>query len=427
VNALEVHGLGKAFRKYRSESRRILSWFGLNPGAVEEIWALQDISFKIAVGEAVAIVGQNGAGKSTLLKLITGTQSPTRGTILANGRVAAILELGMGFNPEFTGRQNSAHGLGLMGFGSQEISAVMSEVERFADIGNYFDQPVRTYSSGMQMRVAFATATAFRPEILIIDEALSVGDGFFQAKCFKRISEFVTSGTTLLLVTHSMTDVLKHCGRAIYIESGRMVMDGSPRDVTNRYLDALAQRHTGSVKSGSIPNVPEAEKDRFASRPFYRVEEYRWKASGAKIIDFEISCGGLRYPAVIKGNSQVEIRFKVLFERDYDSVVPGILVKTIEGIYVYGANSILANEPGSVIKAHSGETKCFRFMLEFRLAEGPYLISLGISSGTDPETLLPLDRRYDSILVNVSRSHSLTGLADLEADFSTEDGFLFDD
>ena len=183
-DSLVVEKLGKAFKTYASEWHRFLSWFGVPVSVAKEVWALKDISFRVKYGEALGIVGQNGAGKSTLLKLITGTLQSSCGQINVNGRVAAILELGMGFNLEFTGRQNVIYSGGLMGFSNKQLRKVMPEIQLFAEIGEYFDYPMRMYSSGMKMRVAFAIATAFRPDVLIIDEALSVGDAYFQFKSF---------------------------------------------------------------------------------------------------------------------------------------------------------------------------------------------------------------------------------------------------
>ena len=194
---LTVRELGKSFRDYGSEWRRFAAWFGLRVRIKSENWVLRDISFSVAPGESIGIVGQNGAGKSTLLKLITGTMKATTGTVAVHGRIAAILELGMGFDPDLSGRANVYHSAGLMGFSRRAIDGVIVDVETFAEIGEYFDEPARTYSSGMQMRVAFAVATAFRPDILIVDEALSVGDAYFQHKCFKRIREFREQGTSL--------------------------------------------------------------------------------------------------------------------------------------------------------------------------------------------------------------------------------------
>lgn len=238
--SLAIAGLGKAFRRYRGEWRRVLSWFGLPMATAEEHWVLQDISFNIMPGHAVGIVGQNGAGKSTLLKLITGTLRPTAGTVTVNGRIAALLELGMGFNAEFTGRQNVLHTAGLMGFSTEQIESVMDDIESFAEIGPYFDRPVRTYSSGMQVRVAFAVATAFRPDILIVDEALSVGDTYFQHKSFDRIRTFRDQGTTLLIVSHDKVAIQSLCNRAILLCNGKIAMDGDPEAVMDYYNAMLA-------------------------------------------------------------------------------------------------------------------------------------------------------------------------------------------
>ena len=233
MNILEVHQLGKSYRQYKSELRRVLSWFGFNFSPVAENWVLKDISFSIRPGEAIGIVGQNGAGKSTLLKLITGTQFPSTGYVKVNGRIAAILELGMGFNQDLSGRQNVLHTAGLMGFSREAILERMPDIEEFAEIGTYFDEPVRTYSSGMQMRVAFAVATAFRPDILIVDEALSVGDVYFQHKSFNRIREFQKEGTTLLLVSHDHNSIRTVCNRAVLLEKGRLLKEGEPGEVVD--------------------------------------------------------------------------------------------------------------------------------------------------------------------------------------------------
>ena len=244
---LKVSGLGKAFRTYRSEWQRTLSWFGVPVKPAAEHWVLQEVSFSVASGEAVGIVGQNGAGKSTLLKLITGVLRATEGDIHINGRIAAILELGMGFNPEFTGRQNVFHAAGLMGFSREAIEQAMPEIEAFAEIGEYFDQPLRTYSSGMQMRVAFAVATAFRPEILIVDEALSVGDTYFQHKSFDRIRQFKAQGTALLFVTHGMGDVRTLCDRVILLDKGRVLRDGLPDEVVDYYNALIAEKENAKL------------------------------------------------------------------------------------------------------------------------------------------------------------------------------------
>ncbi|MBS3986287.1 MAG: ABC transporter ATP-binding protein [Selenomonadales bacterium] len=244
---LHVEDLGKAYRRYRSEIQRIWTWFGGKAAPLEEHWVLQNVGFLVTAGEAVGIIGPNGAGKSTLLKLITGTARPTAGRVRSFGRISAILELGMGFNPELTGRQNAYHSAGLMGHSVPVITRIMPEIEAFAEIGEYFDQPVRIYSSGMQARLAFSVATAFRPDLLIVDEILSVGDSYFQHKSFDRIRRFKDQGSSILLVTHSLGDVKAICDRAILLDGGRVVKDGLPDEVVDYYNALIAEKENAKL------------------------------------------------------------------------------------------------------------------------------------------------------------------------------------
>ena len=209
---------------------------------------LQDINFTVNPGEAVGIIGINGAGKSTLLKMITGTTQPTTGGVHITGRVAALLELGMGFHPDFTGRQNAFMAGQLLGYSVEEIARLMPEIEAFAEIGDYIDQPVRVYSSGMQMRLAFSVATAHRPDVLIVDEALSVGDAYFQHKSFDRIREFRKQGTTLLIVSHDKGAIQSICDRAILLNAGKLAMEGEPEAVMDYYNAMLADHQNQTVK-----------------------------------------------------------------------------------------------------------------------------------------------------------------------------------
>lgn len=244
---LHVAGLGKAYRQWGGELRRVASWFAPAVKPVAEHWVLRNVNFSIAPGEAVGIIGQNGAGKSTLLKLITGTTQPTEGGVRLVGRVAAILELGMGFNPDLSGRQNAYHSAGLMGYSEADIERAMPEIEAFAEIGDYFDQPTRTYSSGMQMRVAFSVATAFRPDLLIVDEALSVGDSYFQHKSFDRIRQFREQGVSIMFVTHSMGDVRTLCDRVILLDKGTVLKDGLPDEVVDYYNALIAEKENAGL------------------------------------------------------------------------------------------------------------------------------------------------------------------------------------
>lgn len=424
MSTVIVTNLGKAYKQYSTRWGRLAEW--LLPGNKPRHslkWVLRDINFTVNPGEAVGIVGINGAGKSTLLKMITGTTQPTIGKVNISGRVAAMLELGMGFHPDFTGRQNAFMAGQLLGLNMAEIARLMPQIEAFAEIGDYIDQPVRVYSSGMQMRLAFSVATAQRPDVLIVDEALSVGDAFFQVKCYQRISQYKEQGTTLLLVSHSPSEVVKHCERAIMLKDGCIEMDGSSRAVTNRYLDELFgnRKDTVTVRPNADQTVEQVIlsglSDEFYTRPGYNSEEHRWGHGGAVILDYLIVVEGQQYPSRIEGNATVDFYFKVRFDADFDSVVPGFLIKTLEGIFLYGTNSFICTQGRGNIAAHTGDVKVFRFSLPLSLNEGHYLVSFGISSGNPLQELIPLERRYDSVLLHIGRALQFWGIVDLKASF----------
>jgi len=241
---LHVDQVAKAYKRYPHKWARAAEWLGARPRH-EKLWVLRDISFAVGPGEAVGVVGVNGAGKSTLLKIITGTTQPTSGRVVRQGRVAALLELGMGFHPDFTGRQNAIMAGQILGLQVPQITALLPEIEAFAEIGDYIDRPVRLYSSGMQMRLAFSVATAVRPDLLIVDEALSVGDAYFQHKSFGRIRQFREQGTSLLIVSHDKGAIQSLCDRALLLDKGAVVRDGRPEEVMDYYngllLDTGAQ------------------------------------------------------------------------------------------------------------------------------------------------------------------------------------------
>lgn len=263
--AVDLQSVGKAYRHYRSRWARLREW--LAPGQPQHTlhWILRELTLQVPRGQALGIIGRNGAGKSTLLKMITGTTRPTEGTVQVHGRLAALLELGMGFHPDFTGRQNVQMTGQLMGLSTAELANAMPEIERFAEIGRYIDEPLRTYSSGMQMRLAFALATAVRPDVLIVDEALAVGDLAFQHKCYARLREFRQAGTTLLFVSHDPGAVKSLCERALLLDRGQIVADDTPDQVLDTYNALVAHQEnellqlenavghdadTGGVRSG---------------------------------------------------------------------------------------------------------------------------------------------------------------------------------
>ena len=343
INILEVHNLGKSYKSYSSELKRILSWFGMKFTFHEEHKILGDITFNIKKGEAVGVVGKNGAGKSTLLKLITGTLKPTIGSVKVNGRISAILELGMGFNPELTGRQNAYNTSGIMGYTKAQVDAVIDDIEKFADIGEYFDQPVRIYSSGMQARVAFAVATANRPDILIVDEVLSVGDLSFQAKCMMRMEKFLKDGTSLFFVSHAIGQVRQLCDKAIFIADGKLIQFGDVARVCDLYQNSLI----------SLDNKEEQSKSKKIEKEIERVDTYHVDPNlRLYSIDDEVGTLDLEFTSfeiLDKNNKQVKIvngeetlNFKVSIRANQDvesKTAVGLLFCDKTGYPIMSCNS----------------------------------------------------------------------------------------
>lgn len=361
MSLLSVSNLGKAYRTYASEWQRVGRWFGLPLKPKDEHWVLKHISFSIQPGEAIGIVGQNGAGKSTLLKMITGTLQPSEGSVQVNGRIAAILELGMGFNPELTGRQNVCHAAGLMGFGAEQIGQAMSDIETFAEIGEYFDEPVRTYSSGMQMRVAFSVATAFRPEILIVDEALSVGDVYFQHKSFERIREFQRQGTTLLIVSHDRASIQSLCERVILLEQGTVIKDGRPEEVMDFYNAIIAEKENATVE------VRQLEDGSVQTR----------SGSGEANIEsvslHNVSGEPIEYVSV---GEQVTLRVRARVNSDIPELVVGYMIKDRLGQSVFGTNT--HHLACKLETLQEGEVVEYRFTFLVNLGVGSYSVAVAL-------------------------------------------------
>jgi len=395
MSLLTVSNLGKAYRVYASEFQRIGRWFGLNTKPSEEHWVLKNINFAIEPGEAIGIVGQNGAGKSTLLKMITGTLQPTEGRVQVNGRIAAILELGMGFTPDLTGRQNVYHAAGLMGFSADKISGVINDIEAFAEIGSYFDEPVRTYSSGMQMRVAFAVATAIRPEILIVDEALSVGDSYFQHKSFDRIREFQAQGTTLLIVSHDRGSIQALCNRAILLEKGTVLKDGKPEEVMDFYNALIAEKENSTVQLRELEDGSIQTRSGTGEASIGTVTLHN--AAGAPI-EF-VSVG-----------ENVSLRINITINSAIPELVVGYLIKDRLGQPVFGTNS---HHLGCKIDdLDAGETVSYSFNFAANLGVGSYSVAVALHTSDSH-----LSRNYEWMdltlvfnVVNISQ-REFVGLA----------------
>jgi lipopolysaccharide transport system ATP-binding protein len=364
MGSIIVSNLGKAYKQYDNQWSRLAEW--LLPGQQprhRKKWVLQDISFELAPGEAVGIIGINGAGKSTLLKLITGTAQPSAGSVSISGRVAALLELGMGFHPDFTGRQNAYMAGQLLGLTVDDIRALMPEIEAFAEIGDYIDQPVRVYSSGMQMRLAFSVATARRPDVLIVDEALSVGDAYFQHKSFQRIREFRQQGTTLLIVSHDRTAMQSICDRAILLDRGRLAKQGTPEEVMDFYNALIAERETSTVQQ----TVTEGGRVQTSSG-----------TGEATVTAITLENEQGEPQEVLNVGVPVTLRVQVRVNRAIPRLVLGYMIKDRLGQPIYGTNTHHMQQALEHLQA--GEQIEFRFRFPLNLGAGSYSVTTALTS-----------------------------------------------
>jgi lipopolysaccharide transport system ATP-binding protein len=366
MGSIRVENLGKAYKQYPTRWSRLLEWILPFAKSRHQLkWILQDINFQVVPGEAVGIIGINGAGKSTLLKLITGTTQPTTGSVKMEGRVAALLELGMGFHPDFTGRQNAFMAGQLLGLTSEDIGRLMPGIEGFADIGDYIDQPVRVYSSGMQMRLAFSVATVVRPDILIVDEALSVGDSHFQHKSFDRIRQYREQGTTLLIVSHDKQAIQSICDRAILLSAGRIAMQGEPEAVMDYYNAMLAERGKQTVNQeqradGRIQTISGTGEATIKEIGLYNHE-------GNKI-------------EVVTVGEAVELKVYVKAHKDIPKLVLGYMIKDRLGQPIFGTTSEQHNIHLSNVK--SGSELVFIINFAMNIGEGTYSIATALASGS---------------------------------------------
>ena len=362
MGSIAINHLGKAYKQYPTRWSRLAEWlvpFGSKQHRLK--WVLQDITFTVNPGEAVGVIGINGAGKSTLLKMITGTTQPTTGSVHMQGRVAAMLELGMGFHPEFTGRQNAFMAGQLLGYTVEEIERLMPEIEAFAEIGEYIDQPVRVYSSGMQMRLAFSVATAHRPDILIVDEALSVGDAYFVHKSFARIKSFREQGTTLLIVSHDKGAIQSICDRAILLDAGRLAMEGEPEAVMDYYNAMLAERGNQTVRqerteSGKVQTL---------------------SGTNEAVVRSIAMLNDAGEPIEMVSVGQA-VQLKVVVEIKYDlpELVLGYMIKDRLGQPVFGTNTYHLKQV--IHQTASGQIKTFVFRFNASLGPGTYSIATSL-------------------------------------------------
>lgn len=364
MGSIHVADLGKAYKQYPSRWSRLAEWMLPFSGPRHKLkWVLTDINFQVAPGEAVGLIGVNGAGKSTLLKLITGTTLPTTGAVAMQGSVAALLELGLGFHPDFTGRQNAVMAGQLLGMSLPEIHDLMPQIEDFSGIGDYMDQPVRVYSSGMQMRVAFSVATARRPDILVVDEALSVGDAFFQHKSFDRIRQFRKEGTTLLLVSHDKQAIQSVCDRAMLLDGGRLAREGNPEQIMDYYNAMIAERENDTVR---LHDTPDGKVQTVSGTGEATVD-------GIALLD----SSGARVEVIDVG-AEVTLEVRVRVRQAIPRMVLGYMIKDRLGQPMYGTNTHLKDLP--LVDVGAGEQVVYRFRFPMNLGPGTYSVATAIVS-----------------------------------------------
>lgn len=442
--SIHAEGLGKRYEIYAQPSDRLKQM--LLPRAqrvlrrparayFNEFWALRDISFDVRRGETVGIVGRNGSGKSTLLQLLCGTLTPTQGCVIANGRIAALLELGAGFNPEFTGHENVRLSALLYGLSDEELRERYEDILEFAEIGNFIDQPVKTYSSGMYVRLAFAVAINVSPDILVIDEALSVGDEAFQRKCFARINAIRDAGATILFVSHAAGTVIELCDRALLLDRGEMIAAGAPKFVVSRYhkllysvadktaaiRDAIRQEwlltqrdsalQAGDVPTGTVASAQDkvpgdrdiASKTREDDTAYFEEglvprSTVRYQSRGALIDTPRIETLQGKRVNVLRAGGEYAYVYDVSFQRAAVGVRFGMMIKTITGLELGGAAT--APDHMSELIVSSEQRIRVRFQFRAMLAPGVYFMNAGITA-VEHEGETYLDRIIDTLMFRI--------------------------
>lgn len=438
-NIIEVDGVSKSFPVYAKPHHRLLQMLMPESGSrwYREFHALANVAFEIPRGQTVGIVGRNGSGKSTLLQVICGTLTPTKGDVRVRGRIAALLELGAGFNPEFTGRENVYLNATVLGLTRAEIDACFDDIAAFADIGEFIEQPVKTYSSGMYVRLAFAVAIHVKPDVLVIDEALAVGDEAFQRKCFARIEAIRAAGATVLFVSHSAGTVIDLCDRAILLDGGEMIADGLPKQVIGLYqkllyapadrareIRAQIRANPEAALAGRVPDagaaaaLPVEQAAPAGPEPYFDSDmkpssTIEYERRGACIQDPSLSTIDGRQVNVLVAGREYLYRYRVRFDKTAAGVRYGMMMRTLTGVEACGAASSRPEEATPVVAAGSLVDVEFRFRC--LLAPGTYFLNAGVL-GLLGEGETYLDRRIDVAMFRVlpDASRLGTGLVDMD-------------
>lgn len=413
--AIKANQVTKTYRIYNKPSDRLKQYlFGRKKRFYKEFTAVSAASFEINKGETVGIIGRNGSGKSTLLQMIAGTLSPSSGEIETKGRIAALLELGSGFNPEFTGRENVFLNAAILGIGRNEIEDRLEDILSFADIGDFIDQPVKTYSSGMYVRLAFAVSIHVNPDILIVDEALAVGDGRFQLKCFEKIQSLKQSGKTILLVSHDLQTVRQICDRVVIFDRGNLVEIGEPNEIVNKYTKILFDKDTVTEWASTKTDSSDEFKGANTNANLTESREFRYGNFEGTIEEVEI-IGTEGHIFSLTTMEELAVRVKVSAYRQISNPIFAITFKSVKGVDVYGTNSYFQGYPFD--KMEKEEQREIIYKQKVNLMPGDYFISVGFVELVNGE-VTPLDRRYDVIELKVlpNKKDRSFGIANLNTE-----------
>ncbi len=409
--AIQVEHLSKVYKLYERNRDRLKESLHLGKNIrYREHYALNDVNLSVRAGETVGIIGTNGSGKSTILKIITGVLSPTAGEVTINGRISALLELGAGFNMEFTGIENIYLNGTMIGFSQEEIDAKLQDILDFADIGDFVYQKVKTYSSGMFVRLAFAVAINIDPEILIVDEALSVGDVFFQNKCYRKFEEFKEQGKTILFVSHDLGSISRYCDRVVLLEQGRLIGEGKPKEIIDLYKKVLVGQLDLQADTSKSRKLSEGKKWKDLMHCNPDVQEY-----GSGLAEFEDFCcydaGGTITNTIIKGDP-FTIKLKIRFFERIREPVFAVSIKNRQGTEITGTNTMF--EKINTGTCEAGDVMIATFTQDMNLQGGEYLISLGCVGYRDGDFTV-YHRLYDVFSLSVVSSKDTTGFYDMNS------------
>lgn len=405
--AIEVKDVVKIYKLYNKPRDRVKEAFGFGKKQQTKLhYALNGVSLKIAKGETVGIIGTNGSGKSTILKIITGVLNPTSGEVHVDGRISALLELGAGFNMEYNGIENVYLNGTMMGFSEKEIEEKLPSILEFADIGDYVYQPVKTYSSGMFVRLAFAVAINIEPEILIVDEALSVGDVFFQAKCYRKFEEFKEQGKTIVFVSHDLSSISKYCDRVFLLNQGNLLGEGKPKEMIDAYKRVLV---------GQYEDAGEEKAEAEAENP----SALEYGNGQAQILEYYMTDErGVRTCAIIKG-SEFTIHMKVKFTEKIPAPIFAFSIKNVLGVEITGTNTMI--EKAFLEGVEPGQVKEITFTQKMSLQGGEYLLSLGVT-GYRGDAFEVYHRLYDILNISVVSDKNTVGYYDMDSKVTVSEG-----